>query len=180
MKLNRMPLFAWAMLVTGVMIIFAFTPLIVGTAMLELDRKGFTAFFKPEAGGKPLLWQHIFWVFGHPEVYIMFIPAAGIVSHVVQTLSRRPIVSYTLMVLVDRSHRVHQLRALGPPHVHRRPLGGGARLLYCRQHGNSHPQRSAGVRLDSHDMDRAPGLAHPSSLRTWISGSVHDRWADRR
>ena len=99
MKLNQLPLFAWAMLVTGVMIIFAFTPLIVGTAMLELDRQGLTAFFKPEAGGEPLLWQHIFWVFGHPEVYIMFIPAAGIVSHIVQTLSSRPIVSYTLMVL---------------------------------------------------------------------------------
>jgi cytochrome c oxidase subunit I+III len=99
MTLNRMPIFAWAMLVTGVMIIFAFTPLIVGTAMLELDRKGLTAFFKPEAGGKPLLWQHIFWIFGHPEVYIMFIPAAGIVSHVVQTLARRPLVSYPLMVL---------------------------------------------------------------------------------
>jgi cytochrome c oxidase subunit I+III len=99
MTLSRLPLFGWAMLVTGVMIIFAFTPLIVGTAMLELDRKGLTAFFKPEAGGKPLLWQHIFWVFGHPEVYIMFVPAAGIVSHVVQAMARRPIVSYTLMVL---------------------------------------------------------------------------------
>ena len=99
MALNRMPLFAWAMLVTGAMIIFAFTPLIVGTAMLELDRKGLTSFFKPEAGGKPLLWQHIFWVFGHPEVYIMLIPATGIVSHVVQTMSRRPVVTYTLMVL---------------------------------------------------------------------------------
>jgi cytochrome c oxidase subunit 1 len=94
-----MPLFAWAMLVTGVMIIFAFTPLIVGTAMLEFDRKGLTSFFKPEAGGQPLLWQHLFWVFGHPEVYIMFVPAAGIVSHVVQTFARRPLVSYTLMVL---------------------------------------------------------------------------------
>ncbi len=99
MTLNRLPLFAWAMLVTGIMIIFAFTPLIVGTAMLELDRKELTAFFKPEAGGEPLLWQHLFWVFGHPEVYIMFIPAAGIVSHVVQTFARRPLVSYTLMVL---------------------------------------------------------------------------------
>jgi cytochrome c oxidase subunit I+III len=99
MTLSRMPLFAWAMLVTGVMIIFAFTPLIVGTAMLELDRKGLTAFFKPEAGGEPLLWQHIFWVFGHPEVYIMFVPAAGIVSHVVQSMTRRPVVSYALMVL---------------------------------------------------------------------------------
>lgn len=99
MTLNRIPLFGWAMLVTGAMIIFAFTPLIVGTAMLELDRKGLTAFFKPEAGGEPLLWQHIFWVFGHPEVYIMLLPAAGIVSHVVQTMTHRPIVGYTLMVL---------------------------------------------------------------------------------
>jgi cytochrome c oxidase subunit I+III len=99
MTLARLPLFAWAMLVTGVMIIFAFTPLIVGTAMLELDRKGLTRFFDPTAGGKPLLWQHLFWIFGHPEVYIMFVPAVGIVSQVVQTFARRPQVSYTLMVL---------------------------------------------------------------------------------
>jgi cytochrome c oxidase subunit I+III len=81
------------------MIIFAFTPLIVGTAMLELDRKELTRFFDPEAGGKPLLWQHLFWVFGHPEVYIMFVPAVGVVSHVVQAFARRPIVGYPLMVL---------------------------------------------------------------------------------
>jgi cytochrome c oxidase subunit I+III len=99
MSLARLPLYAWAMLITGVMIIFAFTPLIVGTAMLELDRKHLTRFFDPEAGGKPLLWQHIFWVFGHPEVYIMFVPAVGIVSHVVQAFTRRPVVGYTLMVL---------------------------------------------------------------------------------
>jgi cytochrome c oxidase subunit I+III len=99
MSLARLPLFAWAMLVTGVMIIFAFTPLIVGTAMLELDRKHLTRFFDPDAGGKPLLWQHIFWVFGHPEVYIMFVPAVGIVSHVVQAFTRRPVVGHTLMVL---------------------------------------------------------------------------------
>jgi cytochrome c oxidase subunit I+III len=99
MSLDRMPLFAWAMLITAFMIIFAFTPLIVATAMLELDRKEFTSFFVPEAGGDPLLWQHLFWVFGHPEVYIMFVPASGIVSHVVQTFSRRPLVGYPLMVV---------------------------------------------------------------------------------
>jgi cytochrome c oxidase subunit I+III len=99
MTLARLPLFAWAMLVTGVMIIFAFTPLIVGTAMLELDRKLGTRFFDPAAGGKPLLWQHIFWVFGHPEVYIMFLPAVGVVSHVVQTFARRALVGYALVVL---------------------------------------------------------------------------------
>jgi len=99
MGLSRLPIFAWSMLVFAVMIIFAFTPLIVGTAFLELDRKGVTFFFDPEHGGKPLLWQHIFWVFGHPEVYIMFIPAAGIATHIVQTFSRRSIVSYPLIVL---------------------------------------------------------------------------------
>jgi cytochrome c oxidase subunit I+III len=99
MSLSRMPLFCWAMLVTAFMIIFAFTPLIVGTALLELDRKGLTAFFKPGAGGDPLLWQHLFWVFGHPEVYIMFVPAVGLVSQIVQTFSRRPIVGYPLMVV---------------------------------------------------------------------------------
>jgi cytochrome c oxidase subunit I+III len=98
MTLFRMPIFAWALLVTAVMIVFAFTPLIVGTAMLELDRKGLTRFFDPAAGGDPLLWQHLFWVFGHPEVYIMFLPAVGVVSHVVQTFSRRPLVGYGAIV----------------------------------------------------------------------------------
>ena len=99
MSLNRMPMFSWAMLVTSVMIIFAFTPLVVGTLMLELDRKELTRFFDESHGGDPLLWQHIFWVFGHPEVYIMFLPAVGMMSHMVQTFSRRPLMNYTLMVL---------------------------------------------------------------------------------
>jgi cytochrome c oxidase subunit I+III len=99
MSINRIPVFGWAMLVTAFMILFGFTPLIVGTAMLELDRKGLTSFFVPEHGGDPLLWQHLFWVFGHPEVYIMFLPAVGIVTHIVQVFSRRPVVSYTLVVL---------------------------------------------------------------------------------
>jgi cytochrome c oxidase subunit I+III len=99
MSLNRLPLFCWAMLVTSIMIIFAFTPLIVGTAMLELDRKELTRFFDVRYGGDPLLWQHIFWVFGHPDVYIMFLPLVGVLSHVIQVFSRRPVMSYTLMVI---------------------------------------------------------------------------------
>jgi cytochrome c oxidase subunit I+III len=99
MSIHRIPMFGWAMLVTAGMLLFGFTPLIVGTAMLELDRKGLTSFFVPENGGDPLLWQHLFWVFGHPEVYIMFLPAVGIVTHIVQVFSRRPLISYTLAVL---------------------------------------------------------------------------------
>ena len=101
MSLAPVPLFAWSMLVTGVMIIFAFTPLIVGTALLELDRKELTRFFDPEAGGKPLLWQHLFWMFGHPEVYIMFLPAAGIVSQVVADVRPPAVVGYRLVVAVE-------------------------------------------------------------------------------
>ena len=99
MALHRMPIFGWAMLITAFMIIFAFTPLIVATAMLEFDRKGLTSFFVPEMGGDPLLWQHLFWIFGHPEVYIMFIPAVGIVAQIVPVFARRPLTSYTLVVL---------------------------------------------------------------------------------
>lgn len=98
MSLSRLPLFAWSMLITAFMLVLAFTPLIVGTAMLELDRKGITRFFDVSAGGDALLWQHIFWSFGHPEVYIMFLPALGIVSHIVQSLSRRPLIGYRAVV----------------------------------------------------------------------------------
>ena len=102
------------------MIIFAFTPLVVGTALLELDRKELTRFFDPGAGGKPLLWQHLFWMFGHPEVYIMFLPAAGIVSQVVQTFARRPMVGYRADGPVHGGHGHPELHPVDPPHVRHR------------------------------------------------------------
>ena len=98
MTLTRMPLFAWAMLVTAFMILFAFTPLIIGSLLLELDRGFGTQFFNPEAGGSSLLWQHLFWIFGHPEVYIQFLPATGIVSMIVPVMVRRRIVGYRALV----------------------------------------------------------------------------------
>ncbi|HZW04974.1 MAG TPA: cbb3-type cytochrome c oxidase subunit I, partial [Anaerolineaceae bacterium] len=99
MSIARMPLYAWAMLVTAVMILFAFTPLIVGTALLELDRKLGTQFFNEAAGGTPILWQHLFWIFGHPEVYIQFVPAAGMISMIVPVFARKPISGYTLIAM---------------------------------------------------------------------------------
>ncbi|HJU74382.1 MAG TPA: cytochrome c oxidase subunit I [Gemmatimonadaceae bacterium] len=99
MTFARLPIFAWAMLIVAFMLILAFTPLVVATAMLELDRKGLTQFFDVARGGDPILWQHLFWVFGHPEVYIMFLPAVGIVSHVVQTFARRPLANYKAVVM---------------------------------------------------------------------------------
>jgi cytochrome c oxidase subunit I+III len=98
MTLSRLPLFAWAMLITAFMILFAFTPLIVGSLLLELDRGFSTRFFDPNAGGSTLLWQHLFWIFGHPEVYIQFLPATGVVSMIVPVLSRRKTVGYPWLV----------------------------------------------------------------------------------
>jgi cytochrome c oxidase subunit I+III len=98
MTLSRMPLFAWAMLVTAFMILFAFTPLIIGSLLLELDRGFGTQFFNPQLGGSSLLWQHLFWIFGHPEVYIQFIPATGIVAMIVPVFTRHRTVGYTWFV----------------------------------------------------------------------------------
>lgn len=98
MTLSRMPLYAWSMLVAAFSIIFAFTTLFIASLLLELDRNLGTHFYNRELGGSPLLWQHLFWIFGHPEVYIQFIPAVGIVSMIVPVFSRRPMVGYTFVV----------------------------------------------------------------------------------
>jgi cytochrome c oxidase subunit I len=99
MSLNRMPLLVWAMLVMAVMVIFAMPAIMVASTMLAMDRLVDTQFFNPAEGGDALLWQHLFWFFGHPEVYIIFVPATGFVSTIVSTFARRPIFGYTAMVL---------------------------------------------------------------------------------
>ena len=99
MTLARMPLFAWAMLVFAGMIVIAFPAVILATLLLELERALNWPFFDATRGGDPLLWQHLFWFFGHPEVYIIFLPAAGLVSMMVSALSRTPLVGYELVVL---------------------------------------------------------------------------------
>jgi cytochrome c oxidase subunit I+III len=99
MTLDRMPIFAWAMLVFALMIVFAFPAVIVATALLELERAFGWPFFIADKGGDPLLWQHLFWFFGHPEVYIIFLPAAGMVSMIVPTIAQTPLVGYRLVVL---------------------------------------------------------------------------------
>ena len=94
----RMPLFVWATLITSVLIIFAFPPLTANLALLMFDRIFHTAFFNAARGGNALLWQQLFWIFGHPEVYILILPAFGIISEVVPTFSSKPLFGYSAMV----------------------------------------------------------------------------------
>jgi cytochrome c oxidase subunit I+III len=99
MTLARMPVYAWAMLVSAFMIVFAFPAIIAGTILLELERAFDWPFFIAARGGDPVLWQHLFWFFGHPEVYIIFLPAAGMVSMMVPAMARTPLVGHRAIVI---------------------------------------------------------------------------------
>jgi cytochrome c oxidase subunit I+III len=124
MTVSRMPLFLWSMLVTSLMIIIAMPAVMLASSFLIADRLIGTQFFNPVEGGDALLWQHLFWFFGHPEVYIIFLPALGMVSSIVTTFARRTIFAYTSMVLALLATGllafglwVHHMFATGLPHL---------------------------------------------------------------
>ncbi|HEV7346252.1 MAG TPA: cytochrome c oxidase subunit I [Devosia sp.] len=124
MSLTRMPLFAWYMLVTSGMMIVGFPPLILGSILLELERAFDLPFFDPTRGGDPLLWQHLFWLFGHPEVYIIFLPAAGVLSTIIPVFAQRPILGYRAIIaaivalgFLSFGLWVHHMFTVGIPHL---------------------------------------------------------------
>jgi cytochrome c oxidase subunit I len=97
MGFMRMPMFIWSVLVTTILILLAFPPLTVGLVFLFADRFLGTHFYRVTAGATPILWQHLFWIFGHPEVYIMALPAFGMISEVIPAFSRKPLFGYPMM-----------------------------------------------------------------------------------
>src|SRR4051812_22777264 len=99
MTLSRLPMFAWAMVVTAFMIIFAMPSVMLASTFLITDRLVSTQFFNPAEGGDVLLWQHMFWFFGHPEVYIIFVPALGMISEILPAFARRRVVGYLALVI---------------------------------------------------------------------------------
>ncbi len=122
MSLGRIPIFVWSSFIASVMILFAFPPLVAGTVLLELDRKLGTVFYDALAGGDPLLWQHLFWWFGHPEVYIQLIPALGMAAAIVTTACRRRMAGRTAVVaslvaigILSFGLWVHHMYATGIP-----------------------------------------------------------------
>jgi cytochrome c oxidase subunit I+III len=124
MSLNRVPVYVWAMLVTSFMVVFAMPAVMLSSLMLALDRLVDTHFFNPAQGGDALLWQHLFWFFGHPEVYIIFIPATGIVSTILAPFTRREVFGYLALVLslvatgfIGFGLWVHHMFATGLPQL---------------------------------------------------------------
>src|SRR5579859_7354101 len=98
MRMLRLPPFTWMALVTQFLIITAFPVITVALVLLMFDRFFGTHFFVPQGGGDPILWQHLFWMFGHPEVYILILPAMGIISEVLPTFAKKPLFGYTVVV----------------------------------------------------------------------------------
>ncbi|MGF6964424.1 cytochrome c oxidase subunit I+III [Paraburkholderia sp. WC7.3g] len=124
MSLDRMPIFAWYILVTAMMMIVAFPPLILGSILLEVERAFNLPFFDPTRGGDPLLWQHLFWLFGHPDVYIIFLPMAGVLSTMIPVFARRKLVGYRTIVVaiialafLSFGIWVHHMFTVGIPHL---------------------------------------------------------------
>ncbi|MFN7023186.1 MAG: cytochrome c oxidase subunit I [Pseudorhizobium sp.] len=124
MSLDKMPIFAWYMLVVATMMLIGFPPLILGSVLLEVERAFDLPFFDPTRGGDPLLWQHLFWLFGHPEVYIIFLPAAGAISTILPVFAGAPLAGYRIIIaaLVSMAFLsfglwVHHMYTVGIPHV---------------------------------------------------------------
>lgn len=124
MSLSRMPIFAWYILVVSVMILTAFPPMILGSLLLEVERALGWPFFQVENGGDPLLWQHLFWLFGHPEVYIIFLPAAGMIATILPVMARTNLLGYGWVVAAAVSLAVlsfglwvHHMFTTGIPHM---------------------------------------------------------------
>jgi cytochrome c oxidase subunit I+III len=124
MTLNRIPIFVWGELAFALTVVFALPVLTVANVFLELERKFGFHFYDADGGGDPVLWQHLFWFFGHPEVYLIVLPALGLVSSIIPTFCRRPMVGYTYIVLAELfifvisfGVWVHHMFAVGLPTI---------------------------------------------------------------
>ena len=180
MTLDRMPLFVWAMVVTSFCVIFAMPAVMVSSTMLILDRLLGTHFFNQAEGGDPMLWQHLFWFFGHPEVYIIFLPATGMVSHIIAAFNTPAGVRPSGPHPVAHRGGLPVLRPVGAPHVCNGPAAAGRQLLHGVQHAHRRSQRPADLLLAGEPLGREAALFARHCCSCWVSLHLRHRRPDRR
>ena len=177
MSWMRMPLFVWSMEVYAALLVVVLPALSAGLTMLLLDRQAGTHFFFPQKGGNAVLFQHVFWFFGHPEVYIMILPAMGIISEVIPVFSRKPIFGYTAIALSTVGDRLLLDARLGPPHVLGRPTRLFAGLLHDLLADHRRADRDQDLQLARHHLAREHPLRHADAVRPRLHRRLHDRRA---
>ena len=159
MTMFRMPIFTWTVLVTSILVLLIFPVLAAALLALGADRRFGAHVFDPDNGG-PMLWQHLFWFFGHPEVYIIALPFFGIITEILPVFSRKPIFGYKTLVFATIAHRRPVGQRLGAPHVRHRP--GAAAVLRDHDDADRGAHRGEVLQLDRHDVGRQ---ARPSTPR---------------
>ena len=146
----RLPLFIWSMYATSVIQVLG-TPVVAVTLLLVAVERGFhLGIFDPALGGDPVLFQHLFWFYSHPAVYIMVLPGMGVISELVSVFSRKKVFGYQVRGFFQRGHRRPELSGLGPPHVREQPVGLRQPGVFVPELPGGRAFRHQSLQLDRH------------------------------